>query len=56
MPIEVKELHIKASVNQDGNNSHTPASESTLKGSEKDSLIQLCVEKVLDILKEKQER
>jgi hypothetical protein len=55
MPIEIKELHIKASV-QDT----VPTTESTnavtAPETRLDEIVATCVEQVLNILKEKQER
>jgi len=57
MPIEVRELIIKAAVVQDGN---TPQSAGGASSSPNESpgeeLIKICVDKVLDILKERHER
>lgn len=59
MPIEVRELHIKAVVqdadcntsnNQNNNTSSAPSDNST------NSIVEQCVEQVLNILKEKRER
>ncbi len=61
MPIEIRELHIKAiiedtntaSKNTGTNGSSVTANQSSPKI---DDLVGLCVEKVLDILQEKKER
>lgn len=52
MPIEIKELHIKINVDEG------PASSTaeTTKKNEKDKIIEACVEQVMDIISEKQER
>lgn len=58
MPIEVRELVIKATIVQEdvsGNGSST-ASSSNNDVSSNEALIKICVEKVLEILKEKDER
>jgi hypothetical protein len=52
MPIEVRELVIKAVVTQDGANGAAPQG----GGGSQEEIIQACVEKVMDILKEKNER
>ena len=58
MPIEIRELVIKATVSQEG----TAASGSIAAGasnnnvSSSEEMINTCVEKVLEILKEKYER
>jgi hypothetical protein len=57
MPIEIKELHIKVTVN-------TPSAEVTPKvsgapaegGGDANSVVAECVEQVLEILKQKSER
>ena len=57
MPIEIRELVIKATVTQDTNSgTATPvaATNNTVTGSEE--IINSCVEKVLNILKDKLER
>jgi hypothetical protein len=55
MPVEIKELVIKAVVNENGNNGAAPASGGQEGGSQ-DAVIKLCVEKVLEILKDQKER
>jgi hypothetical protein len=63
MPIEIRELHIKAVIDSGGKkasaNSETGAGNETSEtgnGINQEQLIDLCVEKVLEILKEKEER
>lgn len=51
MPIEIKEMHIKISVNDQGESK--PA---TNDSSNKDQLIEECLEEVTRILKNKDER
>jgi hypothetical protein len=57
MPIEVRELVIKATVTEDSSTGAMPAHE-TVNNSvpEKEEIINACVEKVLEILKQKTER
>jgi hypothetical protein len=55
MPIEVRELVIKAVVTQDNANGASGGGASQGSGAQED-IIQACVEKVMDILKEKNER
>lgn len=57
MPIEIKELHIKAVINQDGDQrpGSSPASSSP-PPTDTDKLIAECVEKVLEILRQRNER
>ncbi|WP_165760108.1 DUF5908 family protein [Niastella populi] len=55
MPIEVRELVIKAVVTQDSPNGQS-AGASQGSGGSQEEIIQACVEKVMDILKEKNER
>ena len=62
MPIEIRELHIRVTVNAPdggGNATAQPATRPPSAGSgsaDKDALIAECVEQVLNILQEKQER
>lgn len=54
MPLEIKELHIKISVeNEPSSNSGGGGNAS---GEPDEATVQACVEKVLEILKEKSER
>lgn len=58
MPIEIRELHIKAIVNQE---SSSVASQSVVKQqsaevADTDKLVAECVEKVLEILRQRNER
>ena len=58
MPIEVRELIIKATIAQDGNagaaSAGTSASNNNVSPNEE--IIMACVEKILEILKEKNDR
>jgi Family of unknown function (DUF5908) len=57
MPVEIKELVIKAVVNENGNNGGAAsATSSGQEGGSQDAMIKLCVEKVLEILKDQKER
>ena len=56
MPIEVRELVIKAVVSQDNANGASGGGASQGNGGSQEEIIQACVEKVMDILKEKNER
>lgn len=64
MPIEIRELHIKAVIDSGGGKKSDAGAEagagakSAADGGEQNTeqLIDRCVEKVLEILKEKQER
>ena len=55
MPLEIRELHIRVNVNQPqpGANDNAAPDES---GKDKDALINQCIEEVMDILKNKNER
>ena len=56
MPLEIKELHIKATVfNESENQSNTGGSTSG-GGDSNEDVISVCVEKVIEILKDKMER
>jgi hypothetical protein len=52
MPIEIKELHIKINVEENGQSNKR---EGSLK-EEKDKIIAACVEQVMEILSKKEER
>lgn len=52
MPIEIKELHIKITVDDSNNSGRGGAS----SGDEKQQLIAQCVEQVLDVIKNQKER
>lgn len=55
MPVEVRELIIKATITQDGNSGgNGEASGSSTKPNE--ALIRECVEKVMEIIRSKNER
>ena len=59
MPIEVRELVIKATVTQEGNSeggtaAAEPANNNSVTSSEE--VIKTCVERVMEILKDKMER
>ncbi len=56
MPIEIRELVIKATVTQEGEGQggRPPATNNSVTPSEE--LINLCIEKVLEILKNKHDR
>lgn len=59
MPIEIKELHIKVTVNAsggEGQNSTTPAAAPAAPPPDKEALVAECVEQVLQILKAQQDR
>ena len=57
MPIEVRELVIKATVKQEVAPANTPAASSSNNNtSPSEEIITICVEKALEILKDKHER
>lgn len=58
MPLEIKELIIRVSVNQPGEQSpsSTSPSQSGNNKDDKEALINQCVEQVVDLLKNKKER
>lgn len=57
MPIEIKELHISIKVSEDNNiNSSNSTGQTTDIIIDEQRLIQTCVEQVLAILKDKQDR
>ena len=55
MPIEIRELVIKATITADAQNSPSQSGNAGAAGGSAE-MVQLCVEKVLQILKEKNER
>jgi len=57
MPIEIRELHIKANINQTGNQQpESGPAASPEAPADTDKLVAECVEKVLEILKQRNER
>jgi hypothetical protein len=62
MPIEIRELHIKAVIDSGGGGKSDSPGQAGLKaagqgdGGNMDQIVDLCVEKVLEILKDKMER
>ncbi|WP_346857588.1 DUF5908 family protein [uncultured Draconibacterium sp.] len=53
MPIEIKELHIKIKVGDDGTASSPQTSGGT---TDKEEIIEACVEQIMEILSKKEER
>jgi hypothetical protein len=58
MPIEIKELHIRVTINvpSDGNPGSAEKQEPGLNASNREELVAACVEQVMQILKDKHER
>lgn len=57
MPIEVREILIKATIAQEGESGTSPASSASANGgSGTEEIINACVEKIIEILKDKHER
>jgi hypothetical protein len=58
MPVEIRELVFKATVTQDGNplQSAQSAASSNNSVSHSEEIVNLCIEKILEILKEKNGR
>ncbi|MEM8528133.1 MAG: DUF5908 family protein [Bacteroidota bacterium] len=56
MPIEVKEIHIKVNVEASKNSSASTATSSTNASGDQSAIVAACVEQVLQILKDKEER
>lgn len=56
MPLEIRELHIKATVSEDNSDSTRTASESNGGNGAKEEIVKMCVEQVLQILSDKIER
>ena len=55
MPVEIRELIIKAEIKQEGSSNGTASSGSSTASLTED-IINICVEKVLEIIKEKNGR
>ena len=56
MPIEVRELVIKATVSEDGSGGSAGGASQGGQTDPGEEMINICVEKILQILKEKNER
>jgi hypothetical protein len=59
MPIEIKELHIRVSVDSEGSGSKADASGgdgTNIPGSVKDAIVSECIEQILQILQNRSER
>ncbi|MEL6675721.1 MAG: DUF5908 family protein [Bacteroidota bacterium] len=58
MPLEIRELVIKATVQPQGSNAqgNSPQASGNSSGSSQAELVNLCVEKVLEIIRAKTER
>lgn len=57
MPLEIKELHIRVTVNQPELGSQAVAGASApVKEDDKEALVRQCIEQVLDLIHAKQER
>jgi hypothetical protein len=54
MPVEIRELIIKATVSEE--NSKSPPSTALVAGNSNQEIIKICIEKVLEIIKEKHGR
>lgn len=52
MPIEIKELHIKINVDENRRNNNSP----NVSRNEKEKIIAICVEQIMEILAKKEER
>lgn len=52
MPIEIKELHIKINVDEQGSRQTSGANQTD----KKEEIIEACVEQVMEILSQKEER
>jgi hypothetical protein len=56
MPVEIREIIIRAVVTDTGGGAQPASSESTAESSGKEEIINECVEQVLEILKNQKER
>ncbi|MEP7229805.1 MAG: DUF5908 family protein [Ginsengibacter sp.] len=56
MPVEVRELIIKATVSPEGDTGSPASSKAGSSGGGSEEIIRVCVEKILEIIKEKHGR
>ena len=56
MPLEIKELHIKVTVNQPQQGTQPPAADADKADDDKESIIAQCVDEVIEIMNNKKER
>lgn len=56
MPLEIRELYIKVAVNEDNRPQGNTSASGTEQGNRQEEMIQSCVERVLEILKDREER
>ena len=56
MPIEIRELNIRIHVNQNQPEQDGDTQKENAGGSDKDEIIAECIEQVMELLKNKQER
>jgi len=56
MPLEIKELHIKVSVNQPGQNEQAAPAAPQERGADKQQMIAECVEQAISVMNSKKER
>jgi hypothetical protein len=57
MPLEIKELHIRVTVNQpQAGGDGPPASDTSAQDDDKDGVIRHCIEQVVDMINAKNER
>lgn len=57
MPLEIKELHIRVTVNQPQSDGQVPpAADASAQKDDKNGVIQQCIEQVIDLINAKNER
>ena len=58
MPLEIRELHIRVTVNQPQQTSQQPNAtpDKTVPEEEKEAIVSQCIDQVMDILNHKKER
>jgi hypothetical protein len=56
MPVEIRELVIRASVSEDGKKGSSASASGSGETSSPEQLVKLCVDQILEILKEKNGR
>ncbi len=56
MPIEIKELHIRLNVGKSNCEIESSTTEEAIKPRQNDHIVQECVERVLEVLKQQNQR
>ncbi|MDD4190519.1 MAG: DUF5908 family protein [Mangrovibacterium sp.] len=56
MPLEIKELHIRVTVNQPRTAGESPSETNASASQDQDGIIRQCIEQVMDMIRAKNER